>query len=405
MEDDEQLEAVDEVGDTPLTYACMGNSFDGVKYLVEKGALINTEHNNRSPIQIACGKSDMNIIEYLLDHGADLSVGSNSEIGTPLHWAAGENRVEVAQLLLERGANVDALNAPGLTPLILATANTCAPMVQLLLSHNADPKVVLRERPYQQIALADNITPLHIAAEAGHMDTLKAFLALPVIAELANLTTEKTHLKPIHFAVEAGHKEVTAQLVDLTEEYKGQDSASVFESVKKQFDAAKTETTPAVKPEVKLTTGQRKICEKKRELGKAAFNKKHYEEAVQYFTEALEINPYEERYEQRESLKCSLLSNRSAAYIELGKYKEALEDGQKAVELSPKWAKAHYRVGMAYFKMGLYTDAATAFYAGCELAPTNKELSNMFKQALETGKRAYQQENREAAERVVEKKE
>lgn len=77
------MEAVDEVGDTPLTYACMGNSFDGVKYLVEKGALINTEHNNRSPIQIACGKSDMNIIEYLLDHGADLSVGSNSEIGTP----------------------------------------------------------------------------------------------------------------------------------------------------------------------------------------------------------------------------------------------------------------------------------------------------------------------------------
>ena len=143
------MEAVDEVGDTPLTYACMGNSFDGVKYLVEKGALINTEHNNRSPIQIACGKSDMNIIEYLLDHGADLSVGSNSEIGTPLHWAAGENRVEVAQLLLERGANVDALNATGLTPLILATANTCAPMVQLLLSHNADPKVVLRERPYQ----------------------------------------------------------------------------------------------------------------------------------------------------------------------------------------------------------------------------------------------------------------
>lgn len=57
--------------------------------------------------------------------------------------------MEVAQLLLERGANVDALNAPGLTPLILATANTCAPMVQLLLSHNADPKVVLRERPYQ----------------------------------------------------------------------------------------------------------------------------------------------------------------------------------------------------------------------------------------------------------------
>ena len=127
------------------------------------------------------------------------------------------------------------------------------------------------------------------------MDTLKAFLALPVVSELANLTTEKTHLKPLHFAVEAGHKEVVDLLVDLTEEYKGQDGASVFESVKKQFDAAKADTTPAAKPEVKLTTGQRKICEKKRELGKTAFNKQHYEDAVKYFTEALEINPYEER--------------------------------------------------------------------------------------------------------------
>ena len=74
----------------------------------------------------------------------------------------------------------------------------------------------------------------------------------------------------------------------------------------------------------------------------------------------------------------------------------------KAVELSPKWAKAHYRLGMAYFKMGLYTDAATAFYAGCELAPTNKELSDMFRLALETGKRAYAKEQAEAAEKKSE---
>ena len=39
--------------------------------------------------------------------------------------------------------------------------------------------------------------------------------------------------------------------------------------------------------------------------------------------------------------------------------------------------RLNYRLGMAYFRQGLYVDAATAFYAGCELAPTNKELSNM----------------------------
>lgn len=99
---------------------------------------------------------------------------------------------------------------------------------------------------------------------------------------------------------------------------------------------------------------------------------------------------------------CSLYCNRSAAYLETEKFQDALRDAEKAVELSPKWAKAHYRHGMAYFKMGLYTDAATAFYAGCELAPTNKELSDMFRLALETGKRAYAKEQAEAAEKKSE---
>ena len=76
-------------------------------------------------------------------------------------------------------------------------------------------------------------------------------------------------------------------------------------------------------------------------------------------------------------LRNRLYGNRSAAFMELEMFKEAEKDAKKAGELNPKWAKAHYRLGMAYFKQGLYVDAATAFYAGCELAPTNKDLSNM----------------------------
>ena len=136
-----QLEAVDEVGDTPLSYACMGDQYEMVEYLVGKGASVNAYHNTRSPIQIACGKSNMKIINFLLDRGADLTIGTDSEIGTPLHWAVGENRVEVTEELLKRGANVDALNAPGLTALVLATANTCPAIIKLLIDHHADPKV------------------------------------------------------------------------------------------------------------------------------------------------------------------------------------------------------------------------------------------------------------------------
>ena len=118
--------------------------------------------------------------------------------------------------------------------------------------------------------------------------------------ELANLQTEKTRLKPLHFAVEAGVKEAVKELVPLTEEYKGQDPESVFEKVKKQLDAAKEETAPPAKPKVELTNGQRKICEKKRDLGKAAFAKKQFADAIRLFSEAMEINPYDERWEKRE---------------------------------------------------------------------------------------------------------
>ena len=42
----------------------------------------------------------------------------------------------------------------------------------------------------------------------------------------------------------------------------------------------------------------------------------------------------------------TLFGNRSAAYLALGLYEEALQDAQKAVALCPTWAKGHYRCEM-----------------------------------------------------------
>ena len=119
----------------------MGNHFDTVKLLVSKGAQISSVNKGRSPIQVACGNSNREIIEYLLDHGADLSVGQDSEIGSPLHWSVGEHRVEISRLLLEHGADVNMPNMYGVTPLILAAAGTDSAMIKLLLEFHADPTV------------------------------------------------------------------------------------------------------------------------------------------------------------------------------------------------------------------------------------------------------------------------
>ena len=95
-----------------------------MKFLVSKGATINSIHSGRSPIQVACGKSHLDIINFLLENGADIFVGTDSEIGTPLHWAVGEHRLDVVRLLLERGSDVNAVNNKKITPLILAAAGT-----------------------------------------------------------------------------------------------------------------------------------------------------------------------------------------------------------------------------------------------------------------------------------------
>ncbi len=61
---------------------------------------------------------------------------------TPLHHAAAKDSVEVAQALLDGGADPAALSEGGGTPLHEAAASGGAAMVQLLLRHGVDPSVV-----------------------------------------------------------------------------------------------------------------------------------------------------------------------------------------------------------------------------------------------------------------------
>ncbi|KAH8041936.1 hypothetical protein HPB51_019677 [Rhipicephalus microplus] len=76
--------------------------------------------------------------------------------------------------------------------------------------------------------------------------------------------------------------------------------------------------------------------------------------AAQLYTEALALDPANH----------VLYSNRSAAYVRLGKYTQALQDAAKARELNPRWAKAYYRQGVALQCLGRHADALAAFASG-----------------------------------------
>ena len=116
-------------------------------------------------------------------------------------------------------------------------------------------------------------------------------MALPQAEALANSATTQNKLKPIHFAVEGKSEEIVRLLIDLTEEFKGKDVKTVMAAVQKQFEAEKTEVE---KPVTQLTHAQRKLCDKKREEGRASFAAKDYQQAIEYFSAAIAIDPNDE---------------------------------------------------------------------------------------------------------------
>ena len=75
----------------------------------------------------------------LLEHGAEVdAVARNSMHVTPLHSAAAAREVEIARLLIEHGADVNACQEGGFTPLHAAAQNGDDALYRLLVDHGAD---------------------------------------------------------------------------------------------------------------------------------------------------------------------------------------------------------------------------------------------------------------------------
>ena len=77
------------------------------------------------------------IARLLLEHGAVLEDKANISGATPLLLAAEENHVEVAELLIARGADLSIPDRDGFTPLSQAWAKKRTEMVRFLKQHGA----------------------------------------------------------------------------------------------------------------------------------------------------------------------------------------------------------------------------------------------------------------------------
>lgn len=85
-----------------------------------------------------------------------------------------------------------------------------------------------------------------------------------------------------------------------------------------------------------------------------------FDEAIEQYTSAL----FKVADGSDKDLQKTLLSNRSAAYMKVGRTQAALTDAIKCVEIDETWAKGHSRKGDALYALGKLTEAYNAYNAG-----------------------------------------
>lgn len=111
-----------------------------MKFTITKDpeALFDTPNTQgETPLHLACRAGNLQIVEILLNAGANLESKSSITGATPLLVAIAENHPDIAKLLIGKGANVNATNIARGTALHIAAFNHQASLVQLLIAHGA----------------------------------------------------------------------------------------------------------------------------------------------------------------------------------------------------------------------------------------------------------------------------
>ncbi|KAH0654585.1 hypothetical protein KY289_032263 [Solanum tuberosum] len=111
-------------------------------------------------------------------------------------------------------------------------------------------------------------------------------------------------------------------------------------------------------------------AEELKQLANEAFKGHKYSQAIDLYTQAIELNGENAVY----------YANRAFAHSKLEEYGSAIHDGTRAIEIDPRYSKGYYRRGAAYLAMGKFKDALKDFQQVKKLCPNDPDAAKKLKE-------------------------
>lgn len=172
-----------------LLEAAKSGDLTSVKLIISSNSKIvncrDLDGRHSTPLHFAAGYNRVPVVEFLLQSQADVHASDKGGL-VPLHNSSSYGHLEVSQLLINHGANVNATDLWKFTPLHEASAKAKYEIVKLLLKHGADPKIKNR----------DGATAMDLARDQEIADLLKGNSALLDAAKKGDLSRIQRLLTP-----------------------------------------------------------------------------------------------------------------------------------------------------------------------------------------------------------------
>ncbi len=170
------------------------------KMLEEDRDLINAVDSDlKTPLHLATEHGYMPMVELLLEKGADINAKTGFK-RTPLHFAASSGHDEIVRLFIAKGADLNEKDSFMLTPIFRAAYNGHRNIVEMLLSVGISISTTEK----------NGVTLLHAAALAGNLELVEMLLDKGIGRNVRN----RYGKTPLHFAASRGHKAVINLLLE-----------------------------------------------------------------------------------------------------------------------------------------------------------------------------------------------